>query len=212
MNDSLITGTCALDISKCFDTINHNILLKKLSFYGFTEETVNWFSSYLSHRGHKVYCHNKYSNVNYVNIGVPQGSVLGPTLFLLYVNDINNYLGEASCNMYADDVLIYCSASSSADLNVKLQSSIDAVKNWYDNNLLVVNASKSSTMLITTRQKEAQINVNDFNMHLGNIDLSIVKHCHYLGVEIDKNLNWNEHVNALALVLNGMVWSLSRLR
>ena len=67
-------------------------------------------------------------------------------------------------------------------------------------------------MLITTRQKEAQINVNDFNMHLGNIDLSIVNLCHYLGVEIDKNLNWNEHVNALALVLNGMVWSLSRLR
>jgi hypothetical protein len=116
IDDSLITGICALDISKCFDTISHDILLKKMHLYGFDEQVIKWFKSYLCNRGHKVSCNSECSSIKYVNIGVPQGSILGPTLFLLYVNDINNYLGTASCNLYADDVLIYCSGESMHDV------------------------------------------------------------------------------------------------
>ena len=217
INDGLITAMCALDISKCFDTINHQILLKKLKFYGFNDNAIKWFTSYLYQRGHKVYCNNVYSNVKNVNIGVPQGSVLGPTLFLLYINDINNYLGNATCNMYADDVLIYCSNNDINVLNDNLQASIDNIKQWYDSNLLVVNNSKSNVMMITTRQREAILTENlvnnsaPINVKLDDSVLCYVDYCKYLGVHIDKNLNWCQNVNALCKDLNFIVWTLSRL-
>jgi len=120
MNDGLITGICALDIKKCFDTINHEILCKKLEYYRFKKEVIAWFKSYLSMRGNKVSCNNICSDIKYVDIGVPQGSVLGPTLFLIYINDISNYLGMATCNLYADDVLLYVSGKNVNEVNVKL--------------------------------------------------------------------------------------------
>ena len=217
IEDGDITGVCALDISKCFDTINHKILLEKLKFYGFAENVVSWFSSYLHHRGHMVACNNKCSDVNFVEIGVPQGSVLGPTLFLIYVNDINNNLGSTTCNIYADDVLIYCSGKEIGDVNVKLQHSLDVIKQWYDNNLLVVNSSKSNAMMVTTRQRELLLRNSDYNgshidLVLNDDHLDYVEHCKYLGVDIDKNLNWNVHVEELSKQLNSMVWMLARLR
>jgi len=216
-NDNLITAVCALDISKCFDTINHAILIKKLEYYGFNENTLKWFRSYLGHRGHKVFCNNKSSDINHVNIGVPQGSVLGPTLFLLYINDINNSLGSASCNIYADDVLLYCAESDVDEVNSALQESLDNIKNWYDNNLLVVNASKSNAMIVTTRQKETHLVRQGHSdattkLKIDEIPLINVACFKYLGVTLDKNLSWDAHINALCKELNGMVWILTRLR
>ena len=210
-NDGLITGICSLDIKKCFDTINHKILLKKLTMYGFSEDVLAWFTSYLSSRGAKVYCRNEYSDIKTTNIGVPQGSVLGPTLFLLYVNDINNYLGNAVCNLYADDVLIYCSGENVSIVNDKLQNSLSLIKEWYDKNRLVVNASKSSTMMVTTRQREASLSDN-MELFLGEDKLQDVECCDYLGLKIDKNLSWNKYVNSLCNQLCSKIWVLSRLR
>jgi hypothetical protein len=213
INDGLITGMCALDISKCFDTINHDILLQKLKVYGFDDDVVKWFKSYLAHRGHKTFCNNTYSNINYVNIGVPQGSVLGPLLFLLFVNDINNYLGNVTCNMYADDVILYCAAPTLQEVNNNLQNAINSINEWYTNNMLVVNASKSNAMIVTTRQRESHyVNKNDFIVKLGDGTLQVVDCCRYLGVELDKNLCWQTHINELTKVLNAFVWTLSRLR
>ena len=211
INDGLITGICSLDIKKCFDTINHKILLKKLEMYGFSENVLTWFTSYLSNRGAKVYCRNEYSEIKTTNIGVPQGSVLGPTLFLLYVNDINNYLGNAVCNLYADDVLIYCSGENVSIVNDKLQNSLSLIKEWYDKNMLVVNASKSSTMLVTTRQREATL-LDNMQLFLGEEMLQDVECCDYLGLKIDKNLNFSKYVNSLCNQLCAKIWFLSRLR
>ena len=217
IEDGDITGVCALDISKCFDTISHDILLRKLNFYGFGDNVVEWFRSYLCHRGHMVSCNNKCSNVDYVEIGVPQGSVLGPTLFLIYVNDINNNLDSTCCNLYADDVLIYCSGKELSDVNSKMQNSLDIMKEWYDNNLLVINSSKSCTMLVTTRQREALLNNSEnvqshIDLMLNGDHLNYVENCKYLGVEIDKNLSWCTHIQELCKQLNNMVWTLARLR
>ena len=188
VNDGLITGICSLDIKKCFDTINHRILLKKLEMYGFNDNVIQWFTSYLANRGTKVYCRDQHSDVKYTNIGVPQGSVLGPTLFLLYINDINNYLDNAVCNLYADDVMIYCSGENVSVVNEKLQSSLCCIKEWYDRNLLVINANKSSAMMVTTRQREALL-LDEMQLYLGEDKLQDVDCCDYLGVKIDKNLN-----------------------
>ena len=211
IDDGLLTGMCSLDIKKCFDTINHEILLKKMKMYGFTSDVLQWFYCYLSNRGSIVYANGECSDVRYINIGVPQGSVLGPTLFLIYINDINNYLGSAVCNLYADDVLIYCSGEDVKGLNDNLQSSLNCVKQWYDNNLLVVNASKSNSMLITTRQKEMFLDC-DMELFLGDAKLEHVDCCNYLGLYIDKNLNWGDYVDSLSKQLSKKVWMLSRLR
>jgi hypothetical protein len=165
----------------------------------------------LSHRGHKVFCNKQYSDVKYIDIGVPQGTVLGPTLFLLYVNDINNYLDSATCNLYADDVLLYVSGQNINEINEKLQVSVNKVKEWYDNNILVVNASKSNTLLVATRQKEVHVN-GEVSIHFGNDRLDNVDSCKYLGVEIDKNINWSSHIDNLCKDLNSKVWSLSRAK
>ena len=113
INDGEITGACLLDISKCFDSINHILLLKKLEMYGIIGTELDWFSSYLNGCKQFVKFNNETSESCEITCGVPQGSVLGPILFLLFINDISNFAVEGCVlNMYADDVIIYTSAMS----------------------------------------------------------------------------------------------------
>ena len=106
--DGLVTGVVFLDISKCFDTIYHNILSQKMYKYGIRNIESTWFSSYLFNRRLTVHCNGACSNIQTVNIGVPQGSVLGPLLFMLFVNDLPQYIVNGRCSMYADDTILYC--------------------------------------------------------------------------------------------------------
>ena len=114
-----------------------------------------WFRSNLLNRQQLVSCHNKLSRKRQLNIGFPQGSVLGPILFLIYVNDINMHVDLGACNLYADDTLVYCSANNINELQECTQKCVTAIKDWYDNNHLVINASKSSIMAVTTKQRDA---------------------------------------------------------
>ena len=102
-----MTGVVFLDISKCFDTINHNRLLQKLYKYGVRNNELQWICSYLNNRRRRVFYNRKLSSVRTV-IGVPQGSILGPILFLLYANDLPQHIADGRCSMYADDAVIYC--------------------------------------------------------------------------------------------------------
>ena len=98
----LLTGMILIDLQKAFDTINHNILLKKMSSIGFSSQSITWFGSYLSNRRFQVNIKNKYSNVANINCGVPQGSILGPLLFQIYVNDMP-HVADCELFLYADD-------------------------------------------------------------------------------------------------------------
>ena len=154
MSDGNLTAVCSFDIiTKCVDTINHSILLKKMEYYGLQSENIKWFKSYLNEREQMVSCHNTLSGKSTISIGVPHGSVLGPLLFLIYVNDINRDVHLGACNLYADDTLVYCNGSTMSELKHNIQQCVSDIHEWYDQNKLVINKSKSSFMLATTRQR-----------------------------------------------------------
>ena len=165
MADGLLTAVCSFDIKKCFDTINHSILLKKMEKYGFH----TWFRSYLLNRQQLVSCHNELSYKCQLDIGAPQGSVLGPVLFLLYVNDLNQRVDSGACNLYADDTLVYCTSNNATTLQECTHKCVSSIKEWYDKNQLVINTSMSNLILVLTKQREVFTNIP-------NIAVWIVSH------------------------------------
>ena len=144
INDNQTTGVCVLDISKCFDTISHHILLQKVSIYGIKHTELEWISSYLDKRKQAVLCHNKLSSVVDITTGAPQGSVLGPFLFLLFINDISNFTTDGwVTNLFADDAMIYASGDSVSEVQRKLQICLSNISSWYRENRLKINSDKS---------------------------------------------------------------------
>ena len=212
MSDGNLTAVCSFDISKCFDTINHSILLKKMEYYGLQSENIKWFKSYLNEREQTVSCHNTLSGKSTISIGVPQGSVLGPLLFLIYVNDINRHVHLGACNLYADDTLVYCSGSTMSELKHNIQQCVSDIHEWYDQNKLVINKSKSSVMLATTRQRILHINDNNLDVHIGDYKLVQSDCIDYLGVKIDETISWNKQTDNICKKLVFIISRFSRLK
>ena len=207
--DKMLTGLCFLDIKKCFDCINHCILEEKLSYYGIGNNELKWFSSYLLERQQQVVANHKKSGEATLDIGVPQGSVLGPLLFTLYVNDLSQFVSLSSCNLYADDTVIYCAGNDVSDVQVKLQSSITEVSKWYRANRLVLNAEKCNVMTVSSSYVQ-----NDpvLNISLDDHILKQVNVIDYLGVKIDNKISWYPYIRKLCSSLGCCVSKLSRVR
>ena len=123
-----------LDISKAFDTVNHDLLLSKLSKLGFSSSTVAWFKSYLSDRCQVTRVSDSFSSPGFPTTGVPQGSVLGPSLFSAFINDQPSVLPADSVVLFADDTAIYITSSNLAFLNSSLQQCLDATGLWMASN------------------------------------------------------------------------------
>jgi exonuclease III len=195
MNNGQITGLCFLDIQKCFDTIDHELLLSKLKCYGIKNNELTWFTSYLSDRKQKVRCNGDISSELDISIGVPQGSVLGPFLFLLFANDLGSFVLDGFCNCFADDTVIYVSGNSISEVTNKLQKCLDNVQYWYSQNRLKVNASKSNIMLMGTPRKLAMVDRANFKINYNKAPLSSTDVIRYLGLFVDQNLTWDNHIS-----------------
>ena len=188
-NDGVITGACLLDISKCFDSINHTILLRKLEMYGITSTELKWFSGYLSCQPQET------SEFCDVICGVPQGSVLGPILFLLFINDISNFAVEGCVlNMYADDVIIYTSATSKDELEYRLQVCIDNISNWYSMNKLCINKNRYNVTVIGCKWQLKSLNLDDFTISVDSDKLFLARQAKYLGLWARNDLSWDDHI------------------
>ena len=143
INENEYIMACFIDVQKCFDSINHNILLEKLAHYGFTKSSNKWFSNYLFKRKQFVASNGKSSNNMNVSTGVPQGSALGPLLFLIFINDFPQNIRNSSSNMFADDCCVYISGRSFETTKTKFKESVNDASDWYTYNNLPVNTNKS---------------------------------------------------------------------
>ena len=205
---------CFFDVMKCFDSINHTILLQKLSFYGFKELSHKWFSNYLTERQQLVSCNGKSSSLRYVTTGVPQGSALGPLLFILFINDFPQHIKNSLSNIFADDCCVYAFGKDLDQTKIKFQNSVNEANEWYINNNLPVNVPKSMCMLsvpehISNRLDDSQ---KLLNTKLNDEYLSQVSNAPYLGMLMDSSLKWNDHVLKLCKRISGKLALLSRLR
>ena len=144
-----------LDFSKAFDSVNHNILLDKLKFYGIRGVPHNWFKSYLSNRSQFVATNNVFSSVENIQYGVPQGSNLGPLLFLLFINDFPNCSNFFKFNLFADDSTLTCSFKNFDPVSIQsvLEHELSKINDWLLSNRIKVNAQKSHFLIFSYRKK-----------------------------------------------------------
>ena len=181
--------TCALmiDLSKCFDSVHHGILLQKLVSYEITNTEYSWFKSYVDNRQQVVNFNNQISDKENLNIGVPQGTVLGPNLFLIYMNELPNILPYNSSVMFADDISIFSAAKNLNDATVTLQNITNQTVEWLDNSRFTINISKCNSIVICSKHKKD----GTLNIHIKGEHIQQISECRLLGVHIDQNLCFN---------------------
>ncbi|CAB4024504.1 Hypothetical predicted protein [Paramuricea clavata] len=155
MDRGLFTGVLFLDLKKAFQTVHHSILLAKLEKYGIQRRSFEWFKSYLKDRKQVCSINGKKSSANDIKRGVPQGSNLGPILFLLYINDLPNSLKMSKPSMFADDTNLTCVGQSSSEIETKLNVELENVHRWLTANKLTLNDDKTEFMLIGSRSRLA---------------------------------------------------------
>ena len=158
--------TCGLflDFSKAFDTVNHKILLEKLQKYGIRGVPLQWFTSYLTNRQQYVRIDNTDSEMLRMTCGVPQGSTLGPLLFLLYINDMPNCSKKLSFRIFADDTNVFYSGKSVSEIEIVMNEEIKKIHNYCATNKLSINFKKTNFMIIGSKQKKIG------KIQIGNIE------------------------------------------
>ena len=157
IDNGLINTVLFLDLKKAFDTIDHSILISKMKLYGMLPKTLTWFSDNLSQRTQKTMVNGILSDSKTIKCCIPQGSILGPLLFLLYINDLPNANLVSNVRMYADDTSLTYAASDSDELIQTINRDLANVHDWLNANKLSLNITKTKCMFLGTRQKLDQI-------------------------------------------------------
>lgn len=198
-----------IDLQKAFDTVDHKILLEKLEHYGVRGVANDWFRSYLKNRKHYVSILETDSETATVNIGVPQGSVLGPLLFLVYINDLNRSIMYSKTRHFADDTCLLYINNSLKQLKKHMNKDLQNLYNWLIANKISLNKDKTEVLLF--RHPKKIINYN-LKLKLNGKILKFSNSVKYLGVYLDPFLNWSYHVNSLAPKLTRASGMLSKVR
>ena len=192
MDEDRLVGSVFLDLSKAFDMVDHSILLRKLQRYGIGGKELEWFQGYLSGRRQRVCVGEAKSQWIVVKRGVPQGSIMGPLLFIMYVNDLPQVIRNSSVMQYADDTTITLVAKDATTLENGLDEDLDSVARWADGNGLKLNTRKTQLLLLGRRRREKEL--GQVNVSLGEEVIERSRSVKCLGVVLDDGLTWKEQV------------------
>ena len=196
-----------IDFSKAFDLVEYDILLNKLSHYGIRGVALNWLQSSLPTREQFVSVNNKESDKRTIKYGVPQGSILGPLLFVIYINDIPKICDIAKFVLYADDANIIISGENMMDIEEKCNILLHALSAWVKSNGLLLNLKKTIYMVFT-RQRITR----ELNLSIGNTPIKRKTEAKFLGVIVDDRLTWTPHVKALKTKMSRYVGIMYKIK
>jgi hypothetical protein len=206
----LLTGMVFLDLSKASDTLDHVRMREKLFQLGFKDSAVIWFDGYLTNRTQSITINGVVSDPQFIQYGVPQGSILGPLLFIIYINDLPSVIQNCSIQLYADDTLLFFSSNSVTLIESTLSGDLNRIISWLNRNFLFLNHSKTKIMLIGTHQRLAK--VDSFNIEAQDTKLDRVYKFKYLGVMFDSCLSWNDHIDYISAKISSRLGMLRKAR
>ena len=188
-----------LGLKKDFDTVDHKTLLLELQKYGIENISYNLLTSYLTR---KQFCrvNGIDSKTERIEVGVPQGSCLGPLFFLVYINDLPCAVKRSNTSMYADDTTLFFRSKNIEDLNEAINNDLRDLDSWLSGNKLSLNVAKTKGMLLCTKNKHKSLEGTGESicLKLRDNDLALVENTKYLGVQVDNSLDWKEHIKSVS--------------
>ena len=197
-----------MDLSKAFDCVQHKLLLEKLEALGIRGNVLSWFESYLTNRRQFVEVCGTKSSLLDIKAGVPQGSVLGPLLFLIYINDLPAKVELGHIVLFADDANLITSAKSCEELETMTFIELANIQQWFQENGLILNTSKTSYVLFRNRNKPDI----DPTVTMGGEVLERADSAMFLGIGVDEHLTWSSHVDRLCGKLSSTIFLLRNMK
>ncbi|CAB3983987.1 Hypothetical predicted protein [Paramuricea clavata] len=211
MDRGLYNLAVFLDLKKAFDTVNHDILLAKLELYGIKNTPLMLLKSFLSDRSQKCQVNGELSTLKYLKYGVPQGSILGPLLFLIYINDLPNCLQHSTARMFADDTNITVSGKSIKEAEVAVNVDLNNIREWLLSNRLSLNLVKTEYLLIGSRH-----NINTLEeqprVFIGDEPIKGVQVTKTLGVKIGQFLTWDSHIDQISKKISSGISAMKKIK
>ena len=211
IDEGLLTGMVMLDLKKAFDSIVHKILLDKMHLIGIRGTAHKWFKSYLSSRSQYVYMNGVRSEYAAVECGIPQGSVLGPLLFSIYINDLGNVIKKSKLSLYADDTCMYYSSKNVSEIKTVMEDDLREVSRWLASNKLKLNLAKCEFLLVGSRNRIKKVSKTT-SISLNGECIKRVNNTKYLGIVIDEYLDWGAHIKHMKSKIAKCVYLLKRIR
>lgn len=210
LNTNKLILALFIDLKKAFDTINHQILITRLDNIGIRGNILNWFKNYLNNRTITVMIDKTCSETKEINVGIPQGSILGPILYTIYVNPVFEHIKNSKMYMYADDTALIFAHNEQHIANDIIQDDFNTFQRWIHDNKLIINEKKTKLLCIRTPKKKVEAlcvkchsdnclhNRTYINNNCACPVLEEVNHFKYLGIYIDNKFNWNKQVEDIA--------------